>query len=622
MSVGRQTYAWAGTSRQFLETPKSLIESSLEEHLQKLMNLNPAGSQIDAWSEEITILQQGFRDLAIARPDCLEWGLVLEYELPLEGGRRPDVVITAPEKILVLEFKQDPKLSRAYVDQAYSYARDLAEYHSTSHGVEVIPYLIPTKSRNLVHEKDGVQIVSPDRLAAVLDLVKKGKPTSVEEWLRGEYAPLPTLIQAAKMIFENERLPSIRRAESLGVGEAVQELQQISRWAQENNRKSLAFVSGVPGAGKTLVGLRYVYESAQTRANSIFLSGNGPLVEVLRDALKAKTFVRDLHSFIKTYGVTDKIPAQNIIVFDEAQRAWDSEHMNAKNNISLSEPELLIKIGEKVPQWANLVGLIGHGQEINSGEEAGIAGWNEALESQGVLGTWKIFAPPRFAQDFAGKDVTVVESLDLNKSLRSRRAEDLHEWVESLLEGRISEAARLMFRIRSSGFQVHLTRDLDQAREFVWTLYKDEPTKRFGILASSKDKILPQYGILNSFQDTKRVKYSHWYNKPFGQEGSSNNLREVVTEFGCQGLELDCAIVAWGSDFIWDGTEWQMRKLRPKFKQYDPHLLRKNSYRVLLTRSRDKMVIFVPPEEKLEATVIALLAAGVEELTPILDLAI
>ncbi len=622
MSKDRQTYAWAGTSRQFLETPKSLIESALQDHLRQLMNLNPAGSQIDAWSEEIGVLQEGFRDLAIARPDCLEWGLVLEYELPLEGGRRPDVVITAPDKILVLEFKQDPQLNRAYIDQAYAYARDLAEYHSKSHGIEVTPLLIPTKSSNLVHERDGVKIVSPNRLAAVLDSIDNGKSISVEDWLQGEYAPLPTLIQAAKMIFENERLPSIRRAESLGVGEAVNQLQQISNWAQENNRKSLAFVSGVPGAGKTLVGLRYVYERAQTRANSIFLSGNGPLVEVLRDALKAKTFVRDLHSFIKSYGVTGKVPAQNIIVFDEAQRAWDAEHMKAKNDISLSEPELLIKIGEKVPRWANLVGLIGHGQEINSGEEAGIRGWNEALNSQGNVSNWKVFTPSRFAKDFPGKDVTVVEALDLSKSLRSRRAEDLHEWVELLLEGKISEAAKLMSRIRSSGFQIHLTRDLDQAREFVWTLYKDEPEKRYGILASSKDRILPTYGILNGFQDTKRVKYSNWYNKPLGHDGSSNNLKEVVTEFGCQGLELDCAIVAWGTDFTWDGNEWKMRKLRPKFKQHDPHVLRKNSYRVLLTRSRDEMVIFVPPEDQLEATVIALLAAGANQLTTVLDVAI
>jgi hypothetical protein len=622
MTQVRKTHAWSGTAKELLNAPKSLIEEALNSHLKGLLNMNAAGTQIDAWSEEIEILRTGFRDLAIARPDTLDWGLVLEYELPLEGGRRPDVIITVPNKILVLEFKQDPKINRAYIDQAYGYARDLAEYHSKSHHVEVIPFLVPTRAINLVREEDGVKIISPDKIAAVLSEFEAKKPISISDWLSGEYAPLPTLIQAARMIFQNERLPSIRRAESLGVGDAVTALQKIARDSEDNNERTLAFVSGVPGAGKTLVGLRFVYESSTDSANSIFLSGNGPLVEVLRDALKAKAFVRDLHSFIKTYGITEKTPSQHIIVFDEAQRAWDAEHMGVKNSVHFSEPELLIRIGEKLPQWANLVGLIGHGQEINSGEEAGIAGWNEAINSDSAKSTWKIYTPPRFKHEFPNHEVTVIEKLDLSKSLRSRRAEDLHDWVANLLEGRIADASRQAHRIIASGFQIHLTRNLEEARKFIRTLYQDEPGKRYGILASSKDTCLPNYGILNGFQDTKRIKYARWYNNTLGEVGSSNNLEDVVTEFGCQGLEVDCALVAWGSDLLWDGSSWQMRKLRPKFKQHDPLTLRKNSYRVLLTRSRDEMIIFLPPEERFDKTELVLLAAGARLMDFELDTAI
>jgi hypothetical protein len=151
---------------------------------------------------------------------------------------------------------------------------------------------------------------------------------------------------------------------------------------------------------------------------------------------------------------------------------------------------------------------------------------------------------------------------------------------------------------------------LSEAKDFIRILYQDEPAKRFGILASSKDTCLPKYGILNGFQDTKRIKYARWYNNPTGEIGSSNNLEDVVTEFGCQGLEVDCALVAWGNDLLWDGSDWEMRKIRPKFKQHDPLSLRKNSYRVLLTRSRDEMIIFVPPEERFDKTELALLAAG------------
>ena len=614
MGNERQTHAWSGTARQLLDTPKSMIEEALDSHLKSLLNKHAAGTQVDAWSEEIEVLRTSFRSLAIARPDALQWGIVLEYELPLEGGRRPDVILTVPNKVIVLEFKQDPKINRAYLDQTYAYARDLSEYHSKSHELEVVPILVPTKSQNLIDEQDGVRIISPDKLAAILTEIDETEPISHEDWLKGDYAPLPTLIQAARMIFQNERLPSIKRAESLGVGDAVIELQKIAKKSEENNEKSLAFVSGVPGAGKTLVGLRFVYESSGDKANSIFLSGNGPLVEVLRDALKAKAFVRDLHSFIKTYGVTEKVPSQRIIVFDEAQRAWDAEHMGVKNNVHFSEPELLIRIGEKLDDWANLVGLIGHGQEINSGEEAGIEGWNLALESDSATSNWKIYAPRRFSESFPNKDVTVIDNLDLSKSLRSRRAEDLHDWVSKVLEGHLSSASVIAHKIFHSGFKIHLTRDLDEARRFIRLLYTDEPGKRYGILASSKDTSLPKYGILNGFQDTKRIKYARWYNNETGEEGSSNNLQDVVTEFGCQGLEVDCALIAWGNDLLWDGNDWQMRKLRPKFKQHDPLGLRKNSYRVLLTRSRDEMVIFIPPEERFDSTEMALLAAGARVL--------
>jgi len=622
MTKIRQPYAWSGTAKDLLNTPKSLIEEALKDHLRSLLNKNAAETQVDAWSEEIEILRTAFRDLAIARPDSLMWGLVLEYELPLEGGRRPDVIITAPNKILVLEFKQDPKINRAYMDQVFGYARDLSEYHSKSHDVVVIPFLVPSRSNNLIEERDGVKIVSPDKMAAALSEFEEELPISISEWLLGEYAPLPTLIQAARMIFQNERLPSIRRAESLGVGDAVIELQKIAKESETKNQRSLAFISGVPGAGKTLVGLRFVYESSSNSANSIFLSGNGPLVEVLRDALKAKAFVRDLHSFIKTYGTTEKIPTQHIIVFDEAQRAWDAEHMGVKNNVYFSEPELLIKIGEKLPNWANLVGLIGHGQEINSGEEAGIAGWNQAINSKSAKSNWKIFTSSRFKDEFPNSEVTVIDTLDLSKSLRSRRAEDLHEWVAHLLEGRIADASKLARKIISSGFQIHLTRNLEEAKKFIQTLYQDDPEKRYGILASSKDTCLPNFGILNSFQDTKKIKYAKWYNNPTGEAGSSNNLEDVVTEFGCQGLEVDCALVAWGNDLLWDGTSWEMRRLRPKFKQHDPLALRKNSYRVLLTRSRDEIVIFLPPEERFQQTEMVLLAAGARLMQFDLDVAI
>ena len=610
METDRKTHGWSGSVRKFLDQPGSLIEQSLESHLQGLLGFNAAGSQIEAWLEEIEVLKKSFRDLSIAKPTCLEWSVVLEFELPLEGGRRPDVIVLGPNKIFVLEFKQDPILQRSSLDQVAAYARDLAEYHSQSHGIEVVPLLIPTRTMDKSEIRDVVTVISPDKIAPYLDSAEEAEPINLERWLSGDYSPLPTLIAAAKMIFSNERLPSIKRAESYGVAKAVLKLREIVRNSELNSQRSLAFVSGVPGAGKTLVGLQFVYEESNLDTQAIFLSGNGPLVEVLRDALKSKAFVSDLHAFIKSYGTTSKIPKQHIIVFDEAQRAWDASNMMLKKGVEYSEPELLVAIGERIPNWTALVGLIGHGQEIHTGEEAGIPGWFDAIESKHAISDWKVFAPPRFTKDFPNRAITECEELDLNHSLRSKQAEFLHDWVQSLLTGNLSEASRISQRIWLQNFPIFITRNLPEAKLYVRARFDGESSKRYGIIASSKDQILPKYGINNGFHETKQVKNAKWYNNDLGVPGSCCNFEEVVTEFGCQGLELDMAIVAWGNDFLWDGTEWLMRKMRTRVPQQDPHQLRLNSYRVLLTRSREGLVIFIPPDTEFDQTEHAFLAAG------------
>ena len=617
----RKTHGWSGTIKSFLNLPNSVVEAKLEEHLVGLLGMNPSGSQVEAWIEEIEILRTSFRDLAIAKTSILDWSIVLEYELPLEGGRRPDVIVLGPKKIFVLEFKQDPVLQRSSLDQVAAYARDLAEYHSKSHGVEVIPILIPTKLTDRSEIRDVVRIVSPDMLAPILDKFADAEPIDLNDWLEGDYAPLPTLITAAKLIFNNERLPSIKRAESYGVANAVLRLKEIARLTEKNSERSLVFVSGVPGAGKTLVGLQFVYDESDQESQAIFLSGNGPLVEVLRDALKSKAFVSDLHAFIKSYGTTSKIPKQHIIVFDEAQRAWDSSHMMLKKAIPYSEPELLVNIGEKISGWASLVGLIGHGQEIHTGEEAGIMGWADALDSIHAKSDWKVYAPPRFANSFPNENVQTFAELDLDRTLRSKQAEQLHSWVQNLLDGDLSNASKFAQQIWFQNFPIFITRDLEKAKSYVTTRFAGESTKRYGILASSKDKVLPEYGIKNGFQDTKLVKNAKWYNEDLGTKGSCCNMEEVVTEFGCQGLELDMAIVAWGNDFLWTGDEWEMRKMRTRIPQNDPHQLRMNSYRVLLTRSREGVIIFIPPKPEFDKTEHALLASGARFLETNLKLA-
>jgi DUF2075 family protein len=295
--------------------------------------------------------------------------------------------------------------------------------------------------------------------------------------------------------------------------------------------------------------------------------------------------------------------------------------MMLKKAIPYSEPELLVNIGENISGWASLVGLIGHGQEIHTGEEAGIMGWADALDSIHAKSDWKVYAPPRFANSFPNENVQTFAELDLDRTLRSKQAEQLHSWVQNLLDGDLSNASKFAQQIWFQNFPIFITRDLEKAKSYVTTRFAGESTKRYGILASSKDRVLPEYGIKNGFQDTKLVKNAKWYNEDLGTKGSCCNMEEVVTEFGCQGLELDMAIVAWGNDFLWTGDEWEMRKMRTRIPQNDPHQLRMNSYRVLLTRSREGVIIFIPPKPEFDKTEHALLASGARFLETNLKLA-
>jgi hypothetical protein len=227
---------------------------------------------------------------------------------------------------------------------------------------------------------------------------------------------------------------------------------------------------------------------------------------------------------------------------------------------------------------------------------------------------WVVHCPPKLAEQFAGLEVQTHDRLDLTASLRSRRAEQLHQWVALLLEGSLALAARLAIQIHAERFALYLTRDLDEAKGFASSLYEDAPERTYGLVASSHAKGLPKFGIDNSYLATSRMNVAAWFNAPRGDARASTALMQPVTEFGCQGLELDLPIVCWGEDFRWDGMAWKLTPIRRRIAQRDPYQLLRNAYRVLLTRGRDGLVIFIPPESRLDATETALLAAGVRPL--------
>ena len=519
------------------------------------------------------------------------------------------MVVLAGEAVLVLEFKSTALIQAGHVDQVGAYARDLAEYHEASHWRTVKAVLVSTALRRPVRKAGLVSICGPDSLADILSELSAPGTIDFAAWLTAPYAPLPSLVSAARRIFREESLPHVRRAFAARIPETIELTQSLIDEAETEGRRRLILITGVPGAGKTLVGLRLVYERADAKATSTFLSGNGPLVQVLQDALGSGVFVRDLHKFITSYGKTARVPDQHVLVFDEAQRAWDSGYMFQKKGVPHSEPELLVGIADRLPSWATLIGLVGTGQAIYSGEEGGMPLWREAAAASEE--PWEVFCPPELTEIFRGLDVTVVDDLDLGISLRSRQAEDLHEWVAAVLAGDLSAAESIASKEWRASFPLYLTRNLDEAREYARERYSNEPDPRYGLLASSHATNLEQLGIDNSWITTSRMKLARWYNAPPDDALSCCSLTQPVTEFSCQGLELDLPIVCWGNDARWVGNGWAYQPKRRQYPITDPIGLLRNTYRVLLTRGRDGLLIWVPPTAEMDETARALELAGV-----------
>ncbi len=607
-------WGWAGTVHEFLQTPDTTFLAALSNHHRRLLRAPPASTQTDAWREEHRVLTATLRLVFTAKQEALGWGIAFEYELPLEGGRRPDIVLLAGGSLVVLEFKSTGRVDRAAVDQTAAYARDLAEYHASSQERPIYPVLVLTKAKVPKGREQGVEILDVSLLAATIERLATPGTIDLSTWLNSDYRPLPFLVEAARRIFANEPLPHIKRALSAGIPEAVELLGQIAEDASRKGQRALVMLTGVPGSGKTLAGLRLVYERVSRESGATFLSGNGPLVEVLQDALRSRTFVRDLHAFVRTYGLGSRAPREHVIVFDEAQRAWDRAYMNAKRRVPKGEPEILIEVGEKVAGWATLVGLVGEGQEIYSGEEGGLHQWAEAVRPPTARQSWRVHCAPRLAVDFQESSPTTHKALDLTLSLRSRRAEQLHAWVSNLLEGGLPFSARLATRMHEEAYPLYVTRDLQEAKSYVRLRYEGDNGKKYGLLSSSHARILPKYGVDNGWLPTSRLNIAKWYNAPATEPESCCSLTATVTEFACQGLELDLPIICWGEDYAWTGTGWRLTPIRRRYAQQNPEQLLKNTYRVLLTRGRDGLVVFLPSATTLDLTEHALLAAGVRPI--------
>lgn len=618
----------------FLEkSPDEIVGVLVQSHA---FALDP--TQRDAWTAQITILRE------ILLPYRGAGQIHFEYSIP-RLGKRIDAVVLIGGVVFVLEFKVgETEFSSHALDQVWDYALDLKNFHETSHDCPIAPVLIATAATAAPVATPQVaadRLIVPLRssagslgevIAGVLAFAG-GTPIDFARWAAGRYSPTPTIIEAATALFAGHSVIDISRndAGAVNLSQTSDSIAQIIKNAKAKSEKAICFVTGVPGAGKTLVGLNIATQhiDRDEELHSVFLSGNGPLVAILREALardrvqqarqrgakvkkgeamsEVKLFVQNVHHFRDECLVDHaRPPIEHVALFDEAQRAWNLEQTASfmlrkrkRPDFTQSEPEFLISCLDRHQDWAVVVCLVGGGQEINTGE-AGISEWIDSLIRS--FPAWRVYISSRLVDSeyTAGEALSRLQTLPhvrtrddlhLSVSMRSFRAENVSLLVKQLLDYD-EHAARQTLQEITGRFPIVLTRCIKKAKQ--WLKEQARGSERYGMVVSSEAQRLKPHAIdVRSPMDP-----IHWFLDAKDDVRSSYYLEDVATEFHVQGLELDWTCVTWDADFRHTKNGWEHwsfcgnRWNRIRKAERQVHL--KNAYRVLLTRARQGMVIVVP----------------------------
>lgn len=598
--------------------------------------LGHINTELYAWEFQIKLLKEVLKNH--------EGHLFFEFSIP-RMGKRVDCLLIIKNIVFVIEFKVGEKeFINQNIEQVWDYALDLKNFHKPSHNLLLVPILVATQAKpnqiEIITSSHNDNLINPLKTNAnnlgntineVLNFFQSEENINSSDYVTGSYSPTPTIIEAAISLYNNHNVEEITRsdADATNLKVTTNYISETIEYAKNNNKKIICFVTGVPGAGKTLVGLKVATEHLDKEKGntSVFLSGNKPLVDILQEALardkiiqekfrgnkitkkqareSVKAFIQIIHHYRDEYLRDPKAPYDHVAIFDEAQRAWTKEQtvkfMQQKKgivNFQYSEPEFLISCLNRHQDWAVVICLVGGGQEINTGE-AGISEWLSAIKNQ--FTDWETRISPNlfdteYAAQAATKDlknsskVTFNENLHLAVSMRSFRAEYLSKLIKEILD--IDENAINTLIELQDKYPIVLTRDIEKAKK--WLKEKARGSERYGIVVSSQAYRLKPLAI-----DVKsQINHVNWFLDGKDDIRSSYFLEDVATEFQVQGLELDWACVTWDGDlrfskdgwktFSFVGNKWQNihKEVRKKY------LI--NAYRVLLTRARQGMVIVIP----------------------------
>lgn len=528
--------------------------------------------QKEAWVQQANIMKK------VLGP--FHGRIYFEYSIP-RMGKRIDAVVIVNSVVFIIEFKVGAQsYDAADLDQVMDYALDLHNFHEGSHVASLVPILVATNAPSIeckIAQIRDKEIHPPicanqENLGVILEktLAKNvGRPILWEKWERSGYKPTPTIIEATLALYNGHSVKEISRSDACArnLTETSDAIARVIQRSREKREKSIVMVTGVPGAGKTLVGLNIatMHIDPEDELYSVFLSGNGPLVKILQEALarnkvaqykevgktlrkgdalsEVKAFIQNVHHF-RDEGLIDaaKPPVEHVALFDEAQRAWTKEHtskfMREKkhyDNFDQSEPEFLISCMDRHTDWATVVCLVGGGQEINTGE-AGIQEWYGAVEA--AYPHWNVYLSDQLSDSEYGagevikraKDnlnVTFMPELHLGVSVRSFRSEKVSLFVKQLLDFDEDSARRNLADIQEK-YPIVMTRDLESAKS--WVRSKARGSERYGMVVSSHAERLKPYAI------DVRVKTDpvHWFLDGKEDVRSSYYLEDVATEFDVQ----------------------------------------------------------------------------------------
>ena len=625
---------YSNTVSEFIKTSNDEIFGQIT----KNDEFSAGDLQKNTWIKQIQILKEQLSNFK-------DGYIIFEYTVPRIGSRIDNVFIYQGI-IFIFEFKVgESEYKKSDLDQVVDYGLDLSYFHHSSHNRTIVPVLISTKASDRSYNNGFVKdnIMTPyltngeDLERFILNITSSTKEESLNpiDWINSIYRPTPTIIEAAIALYNNHDVKEItnNEASKINLTKTTQEINRIINYSKNNNRKSICFITGVPGAGKTLAGLNIAIDRQMSEGDTaVFLSGNGPLVNVLQEALardyakkhktskkegytKSKTFIQNIHHFRNDALSSKKATHENIAIFDESQRAWDqkklSKYMREKKGITefdISEPEFLISIMDRHEDWTTVICLVGGGQEIHTGESAGISGWLDALNDN--YNHWDIYLSKEIINKdyikefeidklYESPNVNIVNDLHLSTSIRSFRSENVSKFVKEVLDYKPDIAKETLITMKYK-YPVVLTRNIYEAKN--WVRENAKGTERFGITSSSRSKRLRKHGrcVKNDINPVV------WFLNDKEDVRSSYYLEETATEFDVQGLELDYSIVCWGADlrmtsdgfclYNFSGTTWK------RINNTDDKLFLKNAYRVLLTRARQGLVIFVPEGDKEDPT--------------------